>query len=42
MGKKDEGFLGIIIRDTWTITRGWKQEKEVRRAGVVGRGGGKM
>ena len=42
MGKKGKGFAGTIIKDTWTITReGWKQRKEVERAGVVGRGGGK-
>ena len=37
-----EGFAGTIIKDTWTITRGgWKQGKEVGRAGVVGNGGEK-
>ena len=42
MGEKCEGFEGTIIKDTWTITRGegWKQGREVGRAGVVGRGGG--
>ena len=39
MGEKGEGFTGTIIKDTWTITRGggWKQGKEVGRAGVGGR-----
>ena len=42
MGEKGEGFTGTSIKDTWTITRrGWKQGKEVGRAGVVGRAGGK-
>ena len=35
-------FTGTIIKDTWTVTRGgWKQEREVGRVGVVGRGGEK-
>ena len=40
MGK---GFAGTIIKDTWTLTREgrWKQGREVGRAGMVGRGGGK-
>ena len=39
---KGEGFAGTIIKDTWAITRGvWKQGREVGRAGMVGRGGGK-
>ena len=39
---KGEGFAGTIIKDTWTITRGgWKQGREVGRAGVLGKGGGK-
>ena len=34
---KGEGFAGTIIKDTWTITRGgWKQGREVGRAGVRG------
>ena len=42
MGEKDEGFTGATIKDTWTITRGgWKHERDVRRARVVGRGGRK-
>ena len=39
---KGEGFAGTIIKDRWTITRGgWKQGREVGRAGVMRRGGGK-
>ena len=35
MGEKSKGFIGKTIKDTWTITRGgWKQEREVRKAGV--------
>ena len=42
MGGKGEGFTGTIIKDTWTVTKGgWKQEREVGRVGVVGRGGEK-
>ena len=43
MREHGEAFTGTIINDTGTKTRGvgWKQEKEVGRAGVVGRGGGK-
>ena len=42
MGEKGGGFAGTIIKDTRTITNvGWKQGKEVGRAGVVGRGGGR-
>ena len=41
MGEKGEGFAGTIIKDTWTIIREWKQGREMERAGVVGRGGGK-
>ena len=42
MGGKGEGFTGTIIKDTWTVTKGgWKQESEVGRVGVVGRGGEK-
>ena len=42
MGEKGEKFTGTIIKDIRTITRaGWKQGKEVGRAGVVGKGGGK-
>ena len=39
MEEKGEGFTGIIIKDTWTTTwgggngGGWKQEREVGRAG---------
>ena len=42
MGKKGKGFAGTIIKDTWTITReGWKQGREVGRAGWWGGVGGK-
>ena len=42
MGGKGEGFTGTIIKDPRTITSGgWKQGKEVGRAGVVGRDRGK-
>ena len=43
MGGKGEGFIETIIKDTWTITRGrgWKQQREVARAGVLGWGRGK-
>ena len=43
MGEKGEGFTGTTIKDTWTITRGgrWKQGREVGKAGVWGRVGGK-
>ena len=38
---RGETNAGTIIKDTWTTTKGgWKQEREVGRAGVVGRGGG--
>ena len=38
MGEKGEGSAATIIKDTWTITRqGWKQKREVRRAGGKGR-----
>ena len=40
-GGKGEGFTGTIIKHTWTITKGGGNRKEVGRAGVVGRGGGK-
>ena len=40
-GEKGEGFAGTTIKDTWKITRGWKQGREVGKAGVVGRRGGK-
>ena len=41
MGVKGEGFTETTIKDTWTITGGWKQRREVGKAGAVGRGGGK-
>ena len=44
MGEKGEVFTGTTIKDTWTVTRwmgGWKQRREVGRAGVVGSDGGK-
>ena len=40
-GEKDEGFAGTVIKDTWTTTRRGGNGREVGRAGVVGRGGGK-
>ena len=34
-GEKGEGFVGTIIKDTWTITWGWwKQEGDVESWGV--------
>ena len=33
MGEKGEGLSGTIIKDTWTMTRGRKQEREVERPG---------
>ena len=43
MGEMGEGFTGTIMKDTWTITRGWgwKQEREVGKTVVVRRGGEK-
>ena len=42
MGEKGEGFMGTIIKDTWTTTKqGWKWGREEGRDGMVGRGGGK-
>ena len=36
MGEKGEGLSGTIIKDTWTMTRGRKQEREVGMAGMSG------
>ena len=42
MEEKDEGFTGTVMKDIWTIIRGaWKEGRDMQRAGVVGRGGGK-
>ena len=42
MREKGEGFTRIIIKYIWTITMGWwKWWREMGRARVVGRGGGK-
>ena len=41
MGEKGEGCTGSIIKDALTITRVGGNRKEVGRAGVVGRIGGK-
>ena len=39
---KGEGFVGTIIKDTWTITAGvWKRKGGGGRAGMLGWGGGK-
>ena len=40
-GEKGKGFIGTIIKDIWTITRGGGNGRQVGRAGVMGRGGGK-
>ena len=41
-GEKGEGFVGTIMKDTWTITKGgWKQGREMESAGVLGWGGEK-
>ena len=33
-GEKGEGFVGTIIKDTWTITGDWKREGVVEGWGV--------
>ena len=42
MEENGEGFTGTIMKDTQTITKvEWKLGREVGRAGVMGKGGGK-
>ena len=41
-GGRGERFSGTTIKDTWTKSRGWNQEREVGMAGVGGTVGGGM
>ena len=38
MGEKGEGFTGTTIKDTWTVTRGYGNGREVGKVGLMGRG----